>query len=1018
MTVGGSFEYQEFVSGSETFEVRVIPGTALTQGRPFVMWDDIKDVFPLASRLQCGRRIISFMVDENGNRLLPLRIEYQPESVIQVILSRASSLQNPDDFPSPPPSTRSAHSASVSKHGSYIAAFTLEPAEENDRSPRDSLLSTWSISDEAKNRYRSSVYLYENFMQSIQLGRTNLASMYQDDFREQFYTLEGEMSRNQALQQQMMEMQQSMLELQQQAIDKLTAIQTRVQAILVQSYALLEYPIPRLFIILPKHGGQWDSVNILHNEFRVHFLCECGEHTKSIQGTKIPHHIHLAKHEGYDIDDPEEFFKYYGSYLLTLLHMIKYGVAVAGFTVPALTPSEPEDDKFSTRNRPYTFESGVDMAMEFLECMSSKGMFEQLPLAPGIIPNFASPRPSFQYSHEISINGGGSTISHPTSPQISREIALPSRFSMVESEFSFNDRASSIHSNDIPYSRNSMHSQEPLLPNGPALQFSQGNAAYARLSPQLLRELGLLSNTDLQQLGLYLKIMDPNQLLGDLYRYMTRDGTARWICEDHYREAYGVMAIKELTQVISVNDGKYHEHLGRVEVALSSSTIANLFYKLMERGKLIQDLKVTLKWDVSMSDVKALRDAISRSDIACLDLTCKPSTSTSDYLNRNKRADPLWEIIMKTRLQSFLLSDYPGFFSKVTVPIRTNNLRVLRVSERINWKKEGPRVTGLIGSSPRLKELRLSCLDMEDAFTAIKKVNLHESCSLEQLVIDGFESNKLVARFENGVPVTFDLIINNTTSRFLKEIECFRSLHLRLDLLLRVELDPHFLMNILSRNPKLVKLAIQCQAQEFLWWLTIVKSAMAEEGSCSLTSLRLYGGKNQLYIPDLQDENTVDLQLMTINMPREASEALLKLYGTKLSKLRIEGEVLKQYFEVALHVEKLALRAVDIKSSSLSADMLYDLRLILRRCQSTLKTMSIVLDVRWDGSERSNDLADFVSEFGTEWIKISINETDAPLWKRALSQRGFAMSPKILHIIPTYVKPKTPNLVEVQAFEN
>ncbi|KAF9966832.1 hypothetical protein BGZ65_000225, partial [Modicella reniformis] len=47
--------------------------------------------------------------------------------------------------------------------------------------------------------------------------------------------------------------------------------------------------------------------------------------------TARPHEIHMAKHEGYDLEQPTEFF---GSYVLKL--MIKFEIAVAGVIVPPL----------------------------------------------------------------------------------------------------------------------------------------------------------------------------------------------------------------------------------------------------------------------------------------------------------------------------------------------------------------------------------------------------------------------------------------------------------------------------------------------------------------------------------------------------------------------------------------------------------------------------------------------------------------------------------------------------------
>ncbi|KAF9152625.1 hypothetical protein BGX20_005091, partial [Mortierella sp. AD010] len=101
------------------------------------------------------------------------------------------------------------------------------------------------------------------------------------------------------------------------------------------NYELLEYTILRLFIVLPETSTSWDPASIIRTKFRLHFICECGEHTKPT-GSKIPHHLHLANQEGYVINKPTEFFKKYGPFLMLMLKMIKLGTRIAGYAVPAL----------------------------------------------------------------------------------------------------------------------------------------------------------------------------------------------------------------------------------------------------------------------------------------------------------------------------------------------------------------------------------------------------------------------------------------------------------------------------------------------------------------------------------------------------------------------------------------------------------------------------------------------------------------------------------------------------------
>ncbi|KAK3820028.1 MAG: hypothetical protein J3Q66DRAFT_336088 [Benniella sp.] len=113
-------------------------------------------------------------------------------------------------------------------------------------------------------------------------------------------------------------------------------IQDRIIAMLTQNYELHEYPYPRLFIILPK---ELLGSNKLHKpvagQFRLYFLCECGTHTTPEDCTTL-HQVHLAKHQGYDITKPVEFFEKYGRYVLMQMNMVKYGVSTSGLFVPPL----------------------------------------------------------------------------------------------------------------------------------------------------------------------------------------------------------------------------------------------------------------------------------------------------------------------------------------------------------------------------------------------------------------------------------------------------------------------------------------------------------------------------------------------------------------------------------------------------------------------------------------------------------------------------------------------------------
>ncbi|KAF9292439.1 hypothetical protein BGZ88_006386 [Linnemannia elongata] len=213
-------------------------------------------------------------------------------------------------------------------------------------------------------------------------------------------SLQSELAKNTALQSQMMEMQAAvekmtkrilelqeaandndkrMMVMQQQALDRLSLIQSKAEAILKQTYELHEYPIPRLFIILPKEDTtrREKLTTLFGKRFRLHFLCECGEHTRPNDGSesKMSHHIHLARHRGYDLDRPNEFFRKYGSYVLALLQMLKYGVAAAGMVVSPLNTFKfcegLDQIKQSLQYLEKDIVPMVDNAIKYLEGLSS-----------------------------------------------------------------------------------------------------------------------------------------------------------------------------------------------------------------------------------------------------------------------------------------------------------------------------------------------------------------------------------------------------------------------------------------------------------------------------------------------------------------------------------------------------------------------------------------------------------------------------------------------------------------------
>ncbi|KAG0196550.1 hypothetical protein BGX28_009996, partial [Mortierella sp. GBA30] len=337
--------WQQLQYKEEVVSVKVYSGTGDDKEVSYVLVEDIQDHFQDATKFRCDGKLVNFMRDAHGKRLTPLRFAYLPGEIVQVI--------GPGPTKSPQQLTR--------QNTAVLLSTSASPLE--------------------KDRFQLSAALFEDFVKAMKNGQKEQADLIRGDFQQGFSELQAALDRNEELQRQLNDMQQHMLEMQQQALDRLAVIYGRIEDLLTATCELHEYTIPRLFIILPKHSSAWDPVSVLNNQFRLYFLCECGVHTQVLRGDSIdtPHHIHIAKHEGYDLQRPKEFFQKYGGYMLTLLEMIKYGVAIVGYVVPALSAVSASGAIDTFKNSLDTISpSAINQSIEYLQALSSMDLKGQV----------------------------------------------------------------------------------------------------------------------------------------------------------------------------------------------------------------------------------------------------------------------------------------------------------------------------------------------------------------------------------------------------------------------------------------------------------------------------------------------------------------------------------------------------------------------------------------------------------------------------------------------------------------
>ncbi|KAG0090641.1 hypothetical protein BGZ92_002544 [Podila epicladia] len=303
-------------------------------GTHFVLWETVQWAFKNIDHLLNGSVRVFFMVGDD------FEVHHPGVALTVVQKESTDSLETVKRL-----TIAEVHPPIYSNDNTYSPhTVTATTTVANARSRRSMI--------DTQQAFQAYLTHHNSLAQALTLGQKELARTLITSMDRHYDQLQLEISKNLTLsaqiadsQTQIVQMQHDAARMQQQmqgtlqeTLGHLALIQSRIQALLTQTFELHEYPIPRLFIVLPKDRELWDNLNPFTHKFRLYFLCECGDHTRSA-GSTMPHHIHLAKHGGYDLERPTEFFRKYGTYILTMMEMVRFGIATAGIVVPVLEQS-------------------------------------------------------------------------------------------------------------------------------------------------------------------------------------------------------------------------------------------------------------------------------------------------------------------------------------------------------------------------------------------------------------------------------------------------------------------------------------------------------------------------------------------------------------------------------------------------------------------------------------------------------------------------------------------------------
>ncbi|KAG0225322.1 hypothetical protein BGX31_007680 [Mortierella sp. GBA43] len=340
-------------------------------GESVIFWDDICHVFPKASHVKMDNIVVNMMRDSSRQRIQPWCIKHYPGVILDVVLP-ISEENGPVKATSPSPSSSltdasnsfvnvASRDRSPSEQSAGIAVASTPESETDEQLP---------ILPGLQAHIRSSLDLYRSIAHAIWNGKTEKSGQLNKSFLECLEGLKASTT-------QLTKLQKSLEDTHIQDLEKLALLRPQIQTILACNYELYENPAPRLFAVLPQDIRQWNFKDPLSNKLRLYFMCDCGEHTRSIRST-TPHHIHFTKHEGYEITCPKEFFQEYGSYVLTIMKMVKFGISMAGVTVPPVSQLVSMDvisqDAESEQLTPSNIEEGMD---QIIGCIEKTAMDER-----------------------------------------------------------------------------------------------------------------------------------------------------------------------------------------------------------------------------------------------------------------------------------------------------------------------------------------------------------------------------------------------------------------------------------------------------------------------------------------------------------------------------------------------------------------------------------------------------------------------------------------------------------------
>ncbi|KAG0211310.1 hypothetical protein BGX28_008133 [Mortierella sp. GBA30] len=597
-------------------------------GRSCVLLEDIRDAFfEFGDEFQLHGAPVPYLEDEHQERLFPKRIAYCPGEILTVVpLSQAEIWTLHTTYLAPSDPSISAPMSTLTPVASPCLSDVNSPYHGSEGASTFEETLCGLFDTQYQKMHGDQEHSTREIMRELHEVQDQLSQLQLE------LQISYAKNEEQARENKMLHLR--VIELQNEALHRMTLLQTAVQAVLTQTFELHEYSSPRLFIVLPEAGYQGLNPASMFStfanvRFRLYFLCECGSHTTPT-GPHQMNHIHIARHEGYEISRPTEFFRKFGGHALRLLHVLKYGLSIAGLAIPALSAISSVDLPDNLVN---DLELKIDLCTRYLSAYQDTMDWE----APG-----------FE-------NGG-----HVQNRANKRRL--------VQSDTA-----------------------------------AEMGSSYEGFAP--------IEGADLRRLSAFLERKDQDRSLGNLFRTVDEHGHVRWICLDHYHSTYHQRQDREFESEIRLNFGHFDKRLGTVSVTLSSSETVESFFGAMTRAGGFNELDLRLNSFV-YQDLKALGDALSKTNVSKLTLTCHDYREIASM--GKKKLSALVKIMSIGKVRHFHLRDIKDLIPArgITIPKNMFAVRSLELTG-ISLKEGHEALMEILMACKNLSVLRLTEISLK-----------------------------------------------------------------------------------------------------------------------------------------------------------------------------------------------------------------------------------------------------------------------------------------------------------------